>query len=155
MHHPPLRRTSAMCGFATKETLVGMDLPVQQGKTKPLRVFQFRKEELSSLFCLFWSCAGGRLAKSRNVAIKTFQEQQRILVRKLESLARYLWGIPWFQMFSKTLLEETVVPAVFTVALAQLPGITLLLNIDVAQGIINKHLRNSIAAAEDKRKKKL
>ena len=44
-----------------------------------------------------------------------------------------------FQANGHTFLEETAVPAIFTMALAQLPGITLLLKIDVAEGIINKH----------------
>lgn len=67
---------SAMCGFATKEMLVSMDLPVQQGKTKSLRVFQFRKEDLNAKHFSACSglCADGTLAKSRNVAIKSFQK---------------------------------------------------------------------------------
>jgi len=63
-------------GFAAKETLVSMDLPVQQGTTKSLRVFQFRKEDLHGKHFSASSgpCADGRLAISRNAATKSFQE---------------------------------------------------------------------------------
>lgn len=37
-----------------------------------------------------------------------------------------------------TFLEETATPAIFIMALAQLSGITLLLRVDGAEGIINK-----------------
>lgn len=80
-----------------------MNLSMQQRKTKSLRVFQFRKEDLYGKHFSTCSgpCAGGRLAKLRNAAVKSFQEWQGVLVRKLASLARYLCGIPRFQMFPK------------------------------------------------------
>lgn len=73
LHTPPHHSdTSVTCSFATKETLMGMELPVQQGKIKSLRVFQFSKEDLHGKHFSACSgpCADGRLAKSRIMAIK-------------------------------------------------------------------------------------
>jgi len=53
-----------------------------------------------------------------------------------------VWDSPipdFFKVNDYAFLEETAMPEIFTMALAQLPGITLLLETSGAEGIIREH----------------